>query len=153
MQKTALKTVEPETESESELEQFEDDENRLSDDEDFPISDDEEVIAAEEDGSGKKKGWASSMAKVLNSEKSGVLSKAKLVEDVAKKKEKKSYNFEVEGETKTDEEKPSEKALKRALERRKLREKREVFNKLINPYNITKLIIFLEQNKSLQSSP
>lgn len=133
MQKTALKTVEPETESESELEQFEDDENRLSDDEDFPISDDE--VIDEEDGSGKKKGWASSMAKVLNSEKSGVLSKAKKVEDVAKKKEKKSYNFEVEGETKTDdEEKPSEKALKRALERRKLREKREVFNEIMHHY-------------------
>lgn len=127
MQKTAQETAEPETESESEIEQFEDDENRLSDDEDFPISDDE---AIEEEGGSKKKGWASSMAKVLNSEKTGVLSKAKKVEDVAKKKEKKSYNFEIDGEAKTekdDDEKPSEKVLKRALERRKLREKREVF--------------------------
>lgn len=123
MQTSALKTVEPETESESELEEINDDDNRLSDDEDFPISEDEEV----DEDSGKKKGWASSMAKILNSEKSGVLSKAKKVEDVAKKKEKKSYNFEIEGEDKEDnEEKPSEKALKRALEKRKLREKREV---------------------------
>lgn len=121
MQKSALKTVEPESSSESESEQFEDDENRLSDDEEFPISEDEF-----DDGSKKKeKGWASSMAKVLNSEKSGVLSKAKKVEDVAKKKEKKSYTFEVEGEEVPDE-KPSEKDIKRALEKQKLREKREV---------------------------
>jgi hypothetical protein len=123
MQKVALKTVEPESSSESELEEVEDDENRLSDDEEFPISEDEEV------DEGKKKGWASSMAKILNSEKSGVLSKAKKVEDVEKKKEKKSYTFEVEGEEVT-EEKPSEKDIKRALDRQKLRERREV--KLIN---------------------
>lgn len=149
MQKVALKTVEPETESESELEQFEDEENRLSDDEDFPISEDEAI----EDDSGKKKGWASSMAKVLNSEKSGVLSKAKKVEDLEKKKEKKSYNFEIEGESKTekdDEEKPSEKALKRAMERRKLREKREVINKLIDP--IILLINFLTFRTKSKSS-
>jgi hypothetical protein len=123
MQKVALKTVEPESSSESELEEVEDDENRLSDDEEFPISEDEEV------DEGKKKGWASSMAKILNSEKSGVLSKAKKVEDVEKKKEKKSYTFEVEGEEVT-EEKPSEKDIKRALDRQKFRERREV--KLIN---------------------
>lgn len=138
MQTSALKTVEPETESESELEEINDDDNRLSDDEDFPISEDEEV----DEDSGKKKGWASSMAKILNSEKSGVLSKAKKVEDVAKKKEKKSYNFEIEGEDKEDiEEKPSEKALKRALEKRKLREKREV-GKYLSVYSKTKNINF-----------
>lgn len=127
MKKSALKTVEPESSSESELEQFEDDENRLSDDEEFPISEDDEEI----DESSKKKGWASSMAKVLNSEKSGVLSKAKKVEDVAKKKEKKSYTFEVEGEEVKDE-KPSEKDIKRALEKQKLRERREVSYRKIN---------------------
>lgn len=121
MQKTKIKAVEPETSSESESDhmELEDDGNRLSDDEEFPISEDEA------DDSSKKKGWASSMAKVLNSEKSGVLSKAKKVEDVAKKKEKKSYNFEIEGEEVPDE-KPSEKEIKKALERQKLRERREV---------------------------
>lgn len=119
MHKSEIKTVEPESSSESELEPFEDDENRLSDDEEFPISDDEL-----DDGS-KKKGWATSMSKILNSERSGVLSKAKKGEDIAKKKEKKSYTFEVEGEEVKDE-KPSEKDIKKALERQKLREKREV---------------------------
>lgn len=121
MKKSTSKIAEPESSSESEIEQFEDDENRLSDDEEFPISEDE----VEVDESSKKKGWASSMAKVLNSEKSGVLSKAKKDEDVAKKKEKKSYTFEVDGEEVVDE-KPNEKDIKRAFEKQKLRERREV---------------------------
>lgn len=119
------KVVLPETESESELDEIEDDENRLSDDEEFPISDDE-IDEPEEDPS-KRKGWANSMAKILNSEKSEVLSKAKKVEDLEKKKTKKSYTFEIEGEQKkdNDEQKPSEDALQIALARRKRREKRE----------------------------
>ncbi len=115
------KAPELSSDSEEEPQNVEADDDRLSTDEEFPISDEDEVNTS------KKKGWASSMAKVLNSEKSGVLSKAKKVEDVAKKKEKKSYTFEVEGEE-VAEEKPSEKALKRAQERQKLREKREVIN-------------------------
>jgi hypothetical protein len=116
--------VEPESESASEVESLKDDNNRLSDDEEFPIS--------ESDGDGdvggnKKSSWAASMAKILNSDKSGVLSKAKKVEDIEKKMEKKSFTFEIEGETKAEsEEKPSEKALKRALEKKKRREKKEV---------------------------
>lgn len=134
--------VEPESESDSEQEQFEDDENRLSD-EDFPISDEDNVESA-------KKGWASSMAKVLNSDKSGVLSKAKKEEDVAKKKEKKSYTFEIDGgDSKQDEEKPSEKALKRALERRKLREKREVTKASNNLINTHPSMSLPEQSESI----
>lgn len=98
------------------------DNDRLSEDEDFPISEDE----IEQDAGGMR-GWAGSMAKVLKSDKTAVLSKAKKVEDVAKKKEKKSYEFEIEGEIKTEQDqKPSEDALKRAIEKRKYRERREV---------------------------
>lgn len=149
------------TESESEQSAPEvetDEENRVSEDEEYPISDNEEeennelvrlygATAAEqsegeeseenvsdegddeeeaESGVGMK-GWAGSMAKVLKSDKTAVLSKAKKVEDVEKKKEKKSYSFEIEGEIKTEkDEKPNEDALKRALEKRKYRERREV---------------------------
>lgn len=116
------------TEIDSESEQsapelIEDDGNRISDDEDFPISDDEEMVEGTE-----MKGWASSMAKVLKSEKSAVLSKAKKVEDLEKKKEKKSYEFEIDGEVskKDDDMKPDQTALERALEKRKYRERREV---------------------------
>lgn len=114
------------TDSESEQsapELLEDDENRLSDDEEFPISDDEEMVEGTE-----LKGWASSMAKVLKSDKSAVLSKAKKVKDVEKKKVKKSYEFEIDGEvSKNDEDtKPDQTVLERALEKRKYRERREV---------------------------
>lgn len=127
-----------ETDSESELsapELVEDDENRLSDDEEYPISEDEDMDEAEDEG---MKGWAGSMAKVLKSDKTSVLSKAKKVEDVAKKKEKKQYDFEIEGEVKGEGEdsKPSEIALKRSLEKRKLRERREVSIESINPYKV-----------------
>lgn len=112
------------TESESDQsapEQIEDEANRLSDDEEFPISDDEEL------NDGGMKGWAGSMAKVLKSDKTGILSKAKKVEDVAKKKEKKPYAFEIDGEVEEDDEKPDETlSLQRALEKRKYRERREV---------------------------
>ncbi|XP_070508571.1 RRP15-like protein [Chironomus tepperi] len=116
------KVVLPETDSESELDEIEDDENRLSDDEEFPISEDE---ADDEPEDTKKKGWANSMAKILNSEKSEVLSKAKKVEDLEKKKKKKSYTFEIEGEQKVEgeEEKPSEEVLQTALARKKRRER------------------------------
>lgn len=114
-----------ETDSESEQsapELIEDDENRLSEDEEFPISDDEEMVEGVE-----MKGWASSMAKVLKSEKSAVLSKAKKVEDVEKKKEKKAYEFEIDGEVAKDvDEKPDQTSLERALEKRKYRERKEV---------------------------
>ena len=120
------------TESDSELsapELIEDDENRLSEDEEFPISEseDEEDEEEVEEAVGMK-GWAGSMAKVLKSEKSSVLSKAKKVEDVAKKKEKKSYAFEIDGEEegKSEESKPDQTSLERALEKRKYRERREV---------------------------
>lgn len=101
-------------------ESLEDDANRLSDDEEFPISDDEEMISV------GMKGWAGSMSKVLKSEKTDVLSKAKKVEDVAKKKEKKPYAFEIDGEVvvKAEDVKPT--SLERALEKRKYRERREV---------------------------
>jgi len=128
-----MRKMQTDTESESEqsapelLEEF-CDENRLSDDEEFPISEDEEDNEIQEVGG--VKGWAGSMAKVLKSEKSSVLSKAKKVEDVAKKKEKKSYTFEIDGEDEQDaeDEKPDQTALERALEKRKYRERRE--NKL-----------------------
>lgn len=120
------------TESDSEQsaqESIEDDENRLSDDEEFPMSEEDEVEV------GAAKGWAGSMAKVLKSEKTGVLSKAKKVEDVAKKKEKKPYTFEIEGEVKNeDDQKPDEKALERALEKRRRRERREVNYNLMWSY-------------------
>lgn len=121
------------TESESDLsapELLEDDENRLSEDEEFPISEDEDEDEDEEEveEAGGMKGWAGSMAKVLKSEKSSVLSKAKKVEDVAKKKEKKSYAFEIDGEEegKSEDNKPDQTSLERALEKRKYRERREV---------------------------
>lgn len=109
------------TESEqSAPELLEDDDNRLSEDEEFPISEDE--------FEGSAGGWAGSMLKVLKSDKSTVLSKAKKVEDVAKKKETKPLSFEIEGEIKQekDDQKPSEDALKRALVKRKYRERKEV---------------------------
>jgi hypothetical protein len=120
-----------ETDSESDDQEFDendllDDNNRLSDDEDFPISEESDNEVEETE---KKGGWASSMAKILNSEKSAVLSKAKKIEDLEKKKEKKSYTFEIDGEVKTekpDDQKPSEDVLKQALEKKKRREKREV---------------------------
>lgn len=100
-------------------ESLEDDANRLSDDEEFPISDDEEMSSV------GMKGWAGSMSKVLKSEKTDVLSKAKKVEDVAKKKEKKPYAFEIDGEVvKAEDVKPT--SLERALEKRRYRERREV---------------------------
>jgi hypothetical protein len=122
----------------------EDDANRLSDDEEFPISDEDELMGEdeeiedesegedasdeiEEEDDGAVKGWAGSMAKVLKSDKTGVLSKAKKVEDVAKKKEKKPYAFEIDGEEENeDEEKPDQTALERALAKRKYRERKEV---------------------------
>ncbi|CAG9802233.1 unnamed protein product [Chironomus riparius] len=125
MAKVESKIVLPETDSESELDDIEDDENRLSDDEEFPISDDENDDEPEVDT--KKTGWANSMAKILNSEKSEVLSKAKKVEDLEKKKKKQSYTFEIEGEQKKegDELKPSEEQLQTALARKKRRERRD----------------------------
>lgn len=115
------KIVLPETDSESEIDEIEDDENRLSDDEEFPISEEDEI-------DNKKKGWANSMAKILNSEKSEVLSKAKKVEDLEKKKKKQSCTFEIEGQLKTavDEQKPSELTLQIALERKKRKDRRDV---------------------------
>lgn len=140
------------TESDSDAsapELIEDDENRLSDDEEFPISDDEEMEEVEAAG---LKGWAGSMAKVLKSEKSGVLSKAKKVEDVAKKKEKKPYAFEIDGEEEAEDEKPDQTVLERALEKRKYRERREVSWKLeillIHPLEI--LFSSVEQNARVQ---
>lgn len=153
------------TDSDSSAPQLvDDDANRLSDDEEFPISEDEDDLEIDEEGDdddddeemsedegeqeaseddedieeevvGGMKGWAGSMAKVLKSDKSGVLSKAKKVKDVAKKKEKKAYEFEIEGEVKpeVDEKKPDQTALERALEKRKYRERREVSS---NPLSI-----------------
>lgn len=137
------------TESEqSSPEMIEDEANRLSDDEEFPISDDEEMAE------GGMKGWAGSMAKVLKSDKTGVLSKAKKVEDVAKKKEKKQFDFEIDGEVKAEdgEEKPDETALQRALEKRKYRERREVRSATVH-WNKALNISILEQTSSLQSPP
>lgn len=115
-----------ETDSESEQsapEMIEDNENRLSDDEEFPISEDDEM---DEDDEPSKTGWADSMAKILKSDKTGVLSKAKKIEDIAKKKEKKSYTFEIDGKVEDEEEKPDETALERAMQKRKHREKKDV---------------------------
>lgn len=138
MHKTAKPSVTMETDSENELEPIEDDENRLSDDEDFPVSDedenegieDEEIEENEESNVQKKGGWAGSIAKILNSEKSGVLSKAKKVEELEKKKLKKSYTFEIDGEVKkeNDDKKPTDEALQYAIEKRKRRERREVIS-------------------------
>jgi hypothetical protein len=121
------------TDSDSEQsapELVEDDANRLSDDEEFPISEDDEEMddaSEEESDDGALKGWAGSMAKILKSDKTGVLSKAKKVEDVAKKKEKKPYAFEIDGEEANDDEaKPDQTALERALAKRKYRERKEV---------------------------
>jgi hypothetical protein len=117
--------------SDSESEQsapelVEDNENRLSDDEEFPISEDEEMSEENEDEEPSKTGWADSMAKILNSDKSGVLSKAKKIEDIAKKKEKKkSYTFEIDGAAEDEDEKPDQSTLERSLAKRKYRERRE----------------------------
>lgn len=128
------KTAE-DTDSSNEWEDIEDNENRLSDEEEYPISEGSDVASEEsdleEEDLEKKTGWANSMAKILNSGQTEVLAKAKKVEDVEKKKNKKTYTFEIqgaEGEIKKEEneEKPSEDALKIALERRKRKEKREV---------------------------
>jgi hypothetical protein len=117
--------------SDSESEQsapelVEDNENRLSDDEEFPISEDEEMSEENEDEEPSKTGWADSMAKILNSDKTGVLSKAKKIEDIAKKKEKKAYTFEIDGEAEDEDEKPDQSTLERSLAKRKYRERREV---------------------------
>lgn len=129
--------MESDTESEqSEVELDEnDDENRLSDAE-FPISeeeddeDDEEMDEeSEEDEEDGKGAWANSIAKILNTKHTGVLSKAQKIEDIERNKQKKKENtFEVVGaeDVKIKEEKPDEKSLKRALEKRKRREKQEV---------------------------
>lgn len=106
-----------------------DDANRLSDDEEFPISesdDDDEEMESEGEADNGLKGWAGSMAKVLKSDKTGVLSKAKKVEDVAKKKEKKPYAFEIDGADEDEDEKPSQTALERAIAKQKYRERKEV---------------------------
>lgn len=143
------------TESEqSAPELLEDEENRLSDDEEFPISEDEMDEDLDEDeeideGLGLK-GWAGSMAKVLKSEQSSVLSKAKKVEDVAKKKEKKPYAFEIDGEDGSDEEKPDQTALERALEKRKYRERREVSVDIMINSKVIKIFCLLEQTSRLQ---
>lgn len=117
--------MEPETsESESENEQMEvNDGDRLSDEE-YPISDDNVTDGEQEE---KTSGWATSMAKILRSEKTEVLSKAKKVEDIEKKKIKKSYDFQIDGaEEESDDTKP--KNLERLLQKKKYRERRE--NKL-----------------------
>ena len=119
------------TDSESDKsapELVEDDENRLSDDEEFPISEDEdEVEEMEVETDNKKQGWADSMAKILKSDRTGVLSKAKKIEDIEKKKVKKPYTFEIDGADEDEEDKkPDETALERAIARKKYREKREV---------------------------
>lgn len=153
------------TDSDSSAPQLvEDEENRVSDDEEFPISEDEDDLEIDEEGDddededededdeedeamsedeaeqatseedeeenveGGMKGWAKSMSKVLKSDKTSVLSKAMKVEDIAKKKVKKAYEFEIDGEVKPDpdEKKPDQTALERALEKRKYRERRDV---------------------------
>jgi hypothetical protein len=131
------KKMNSETDSEeSEVEVNEnDDENRLSDAE-FPISedendkDDEEMNESDEDEIEDGKGaWANSIAKILNTKHTGVLSKAQKIEDIEKNKQKKKENtFEIVGaeDVKIKDEKPDEKTLKRALEKRKRREKHEV---------------------------
>lgn len=113
--------------------------NRLNDAE-FPISededddeveDDESMEESEDDGSETGKGaWANSIAKILNTKHTGVLSKAQTNEEIERKKQKRKENmFEVVGAesgVKIKDEKPDEKSLKRALEKRKRREKQEV---------------------------
>lgn len=128
-------------------ESLEDDANRLSDDEEFPISDDEEMISV------GMKGWAGSMSKVLKSEKTDVLSKAKKVEDVAKKKEKKLYAFEIDGEVvvKAEDVKPT--SLERALEKRKYKERREVNITHGTRIHISTKFSLAEQASSVQSPP
>jgi len=138
MKKINMPPSDTESESEqSDIGSMEDDENRLSDDEDFPISsgeededeaDEEDDSESEEDQPAKIGAWAGAMAKVLKSEKTEILSKAKKVEDVAKKKEKKQYDFQIDGEIKEelDDKKPSQKVLERLLEKKKFRERREV---------------------------
>ncbi|KAG5681510.1 hypothetical protein PVAND_010936 [Polypedilum vanderplanki] len=136
MQKIEKKSVVVESDSDSESEQIsiQDDDNRLSDDEDFPISEDE---VSNEEIETSKKAWAGSISKILNSDKSVVLSKAKKIEDVEKKKEKKSYTFEIDGKQKdkdSDAEVTTEEKIK---ERKKRKEKREnkikVFNLRLKP--------------------
>lgn len=134
MAKVISKATEQDAETESELDDIEDDENRLSEEEEFPISEDSSDDEDEE-VTEKKKGWADSMAKILNSEKTEVLSKAEKIEDLEKRKKKqqKSYNFEIEGEVKKENEtKPSEEALQRAMEKRKRKEKRSNKMKALN---------------------
>lgn len=128
-------------------ETLEDDANRLSDDEEFPISDDEEMISV------GMKGWAGSMSKVLKSEKTDVLSKAKKVEDVAKKKEKKPYAFEIDGEVAVKDEDVKPTSLERALEKRKYRERREVNITLSQRFIPQLEFLLVEQAPSIQSSP
>ena len=105
--------------------------DRLSDAE-FPISEDdfsgeesEELENTEAVG-----GWASSIAKVLKTksaenQKTIVLSKAKKQVDIEKKKEKKAYDFQIDGATAEDV-KPDNKGLELALLKKKYRERQEV---------------------------
>lgn len=126
-----------------------DDENRLSDDEEFPISEDEDDEMEDEEmeveTDNKKQGWADSMAKILKSDKTGVLSKAKKIEDIEKKKEKKPYTFEIDGaDEDAEEKKPDETALERAMAKKRYREKREVMAQAINSKLFTDISHFLE---------
>ena len=106
--------------------------DRLSDAE-FPISEDD--LSGDESGEELDKtpeagGWASSMAKVLKTksaenQKTIVLSKAKKQVDIEKKKEKKAYDFQVDGE-RAEDVKPDNKDLELALLKKKYRERQEV---------------------------
>lgn len=131
--------------SDSEDDLLQIDENRLSEDEDFPMSDNEQE---EEDESSDDEnqeestdeegnaGWADSMAKVLNSKKPKnkrtlVLSKAKKIAD-KRPIERKEYDFQIEGEEKeVKEEKPDDKELVTELIKARLLEKSKIKDKIL----------------------
>lgn len=123
------------------------DENRLSEDEDYPMSDNEQEEDDDDDESSDGEnedqstdeeagnaGWADSMAKVLNSKKPKnkrtlVLSKAKKIAD-KRPIERKEYDFQIEGEE-VKEEKPDDKELVTELVKAKLLEKSKIKDKIL----------------------
>lgn len=128
--------------SDSEDDLPQNDENRLSEDEDFPMSDNEQEEDESSDDENQEEstdeegnaGWADSMAKVLNSKKPKnkrtlVLSKAKKIAD-KRPIERKEYDFQIEGEE-VKEEKPDDKELVTELIKAKLLEKSKIKDKIL----------------------
>lgn len=136
--------------------------DRLSD-ADFPISDDDYCEKKESDEEvGKTSGaggWANSIAKVLKTnavkdQKSIVLSKAKKQDEIEKKKEKKAYDFQIDGADTNEDLKPDDDELELEILKNRYKQRIAVrfSNVLVNFIVLKTFIYILGPIKDLQPS-